>query len=149
MDYKWRVGPTLGNTACKLYNPTKKQSMPLLGWMYYDDNTWSWHADATLVISPGPLSSLCDSLTVSASGPAAEMWPQCLGEFSRTEMWWNGKPVFTNSQGWLLYQSPAQGWYVGDKLGRAGLRGSMAHHCPSREKNWTYWDKMEACLCKN
>ena len=92
-------------------------------------------------VAPGPLSSLCDSLTVSASGPAAEMWIQCLGKFSRTEMWWNGKPVFRNRQGWLLHQSAAdQGWHVGPKLGDYGLTGSMACDCPGSEKKWTYWD---------
>ena len=134
----WWIGPTPGVKAGYLKNPTQSKSPPLDGWMY-SDGTGTWPADTTLVISPGPL-TLCDCLTVSASGPAAEMWPECLGEFSRTEMWWNGKPVFTNSQGRLLHQSHAQGWIVGPRLGKAGLNGSMAHNCPSREENWTYWD---------
>ena len=107
----------------------------------YGDGKSGWPADTTLVISPGPLSSLCDSLTVSASGPAAEKQPDKLGEFSRTKMWWNGKPVFRNSQGRLLHQSPGQGWSVGVKLALAGLTGSMACHCPTIEENWEYADK--------
>ena len=105
----------------------------------YSDGTGTWPADTTLVISPRPL-TLCDCLTVSTSGPAAEMWPQCLTEFSRTVMWWNGKPMFENSYGWLLYQGPIQGWCVGPKIGKPALRGSMAHHCPAREETWTYYD---------
>ena len=106
--------------------------------MYADNGRF--HADTTLVISPGPL-TLCDSLTVSASGPAAEKHPVKLGEFSRTEMWWNGKPVFRNSQGQLLHQTPDKGWDVGVKLSKAGLQSSMAHHCPAfEEKKWEYWD---------
>ena len=139
VDDEWRIGDTPGKKISFLKNLTQSQSIPLDGWMY-SDGKGTWPADTTLVISPGPLSSLCDSLTVSASGPAAEKQPDKLGEFSRTKMWWNGKPVFTNSQGRLLHQSHAQGWIVGPRLGKAGLNGSMAHNCPSREENWTYWD---------
>ena len=54
-------------------------------------------------------------------------------------MWWNGKPVFRNRYGQLLRQS-GKGWDVGPNLGKAGLRGSMAYHCPGSEEKWTYWD---------
>ena len=135
VDDVWCVGDAPGVKAGALKNPTKSQSLPLVGWMYSDDKTF--HADTTLVISPGPLSSLCDRITVSASGPAAEVQSPKLGEFSRTEMWWNGRPVFRNSQGQLLKQSGKE-WDVGPNLGRAGLRGSMTHHCPGSEKKWEY-----------
>ena len=88
------------------------------------------------ISASGPLTSLCDTLNCTASGAAAVC---SLGEFSRTEMCWRGKPVFRNSRGWLLHQSPAQGWTVGD-LGTGGLEGSMAVHCAAGEKKWTYWD---------
>ena len=136
VDDEWRVGDTPGKKISFLKNLTQSQSIPLDGWMY-SDGKGTWPADTTLVISPGPLSSLCDSLTVSASGPAAWKWPECLGKFSRTEMWWNGKPVFRNSEGQLLKQS-GEGWDVGSKFGLACLRGSMAHHCPGSEKKWEY-----------
>ena len=135
VDDVWCVGDAPGVKAGALKNPTKSQSLPLVGWMYSDDKTF--HADTTLVISPGPLSSLCDRITVSASGPAAEVQSPKLGEFSRTEMWWNGRPVFRNSQGQLLKQSGKE-WDVGPNLGRAGLRGSMTHPCPGSEKKWEY-----------
>ena len=136
VDDEWRVGPTPGKKSGWMYNPTKSKSLPVVGWMYADE---TWHADTSLVISPGPL-TLCDSLTVFASGPTAEKQPASLGEFSRTEMWWNGKPVFRNSHGQLLHQSNNQGWIVGVKLGKVLLAGSMAHHCPGSEKKWTFWD---------
>ena len=123
-----------------LRNLTDNKTVPTRGWEYYVDKSKSWTDDPSLVISPGPMTSLCDSLTVTASGPAAERFPACLGEFSRTETWWNGRPVFKNSQGRLLHQSPEQGWIVGPELGTAGLSGSMAHHCPTIERKWTYWD---------
>ena len=137
VDDEWWVGPTPGRKLGFMHNPTKSLNMPLVGWMY-TDGKGTWHADETLVISPGPL-TLCDSLTVSASGPAAEEQSEKLGEFSRTEMWWNGKPVFRNSQGRLLKQSSKE-WDVGDNLDKAGLRGSFTCHCPGSDENWTYWD---------
>ena len=138
VDDGWWVGPTLGVRAGSLRNRTQNQSLPLEGWRYYDGKTFI--SDTTLVISPGPL-TLCDTITVSASGPAAESRPDCLGEFSRTEMWWNGKPVFRNIQGWLMYQSSTQGWIVKPIFGYFGLSGSMAHHCPAREDKWTYFNR--------
>ena len=70
VDDVWYVGDKPGEKGGYMKNPTKSHSLPPLdGWMYADkDNTWA--ADTTLVISPAPL-TLCDSLTVSASGPAA------------------------------------------------------------------------------
>ena len=139
VDNGWYVGSTLGEKkGLFLENPTRSQTVPTTEWNYYGGK--SWVSDPTLVISAGPLTSLCNILTVSASGPAAEKQSDKMGEFSRTERWFNGKPVFRNSQGRLLHQSPTQGWHVGRELGEAGLRGSMAHHCPSQERKWTYWD---------
>ena len=137
---KWYVNDGGMNPKC-LRNPTKDKSLPLEGWEYYDSDDKTWHSDTRLVISPGPLSSLCDSLTVSASGPAAKKWPECLGEFNRdVKMWWNGKPVFRNKTKQLLHQSDERGWGVGHILGTFRLRGSMAHHCPASEQEWSYWD---------
>ncbi len=143
VDDGWWVGSTPGVKSGTLNNPTSSQSLPLVGWKYFDGK--SWITDSTLVISPGPLSTLCYILTVSTSGPAAEKQPHCWGKFSRTEMWWNGRPVFRNSQGQLMHQSPHEGWYVGPalggyELGTAILLGSMAHQCPASEEKWTYWD---------
>ena len=135
---KWMIRVKNGIWDGYLRNPSDNKSLPSNGWEYYGYEAKKWNADPTLVISPGPL-TLCDSLTVSASGPAAREQSLSLGEFSRTEMWWNGKPVFRNRYGQLLRQS-GKGWDVGPNLGKAGLRGSMAYHCPGSEEKWTYWD---------
>ena len=73
-------------------------------------------------------------------GGVQNVWS--LGEFSRTEMWWNGRPVFRNSLGQLLQMDAGiQGSVVGPELGQYSLAGSwtMAHHCPASQV-WTYWD---------
>ena len=92
VDDVWCVSETLGEKKEGLFlkNPTKSQTLPTTGWMY--SNGKSWTADPSLVISPGPL-TLCKSLTATSDS---------LGEFSRTELWWNGKPVFRNRKGRLL-----------------------------------------------
>ena len=139
VDDEWYINHTLGEKSGYLKNPTKSKSLPLVGWMYCTKPEDPWAADTTLEISPGPLISLCDSLTVSAWGLAA-LQSDCLGEFSRTNRWWLGKPVFRNRQGRLLHQS-GKGWDVGPDLVLSCLQGSMTHHCPAKEENWThYWD---------
>ena len=141
VDDSWYVGSTPGEKKGYLRNRTTSNTLPLVGWEVANGKGgWTATADPTLVISPGPMTSLCDSLTVSASGPAAEEQSNRLGEFSRTDIWWLGRPVLRNSQGQLLHMSPNQGWVVGEKLGRSGLAGSMAHHCPAQERKWTYLD---------
>ena len=141
IDDEWRVNKTPGEKTSWLKNLTKSKNVPANGWMHYDvEGKKTWHADRSLVISPGIMTSLCDKLTVSASGAAAERWPECLGEFSRTEMWWRGRPVFRNSQGELLYNG-WNGWIVGFAFCYASFEGSIARQCPATEKKWSYWDE--------
>ena len=101
--------------------------MPLVGWMYCTKPEDPLAADTTLVISPGPLSCLCHSLTVSASGPAAEVWPEGLGKFSSTERCGSRASLYSETAR-ANSCTPDQGWYVGGNFGNNALRSSMAHH---------------------
>ena len=146
-DNDWGGSDTPGDKSGWLYNPTPSKTLPLSGWWYYDGRSWS--SDPSLVITPSPMTSLCDKIMLSFDEPAAQKkWPLCQGEFSRTEMWWNGRPVFRNSQGQLLHQSPEQGWSVGAKLGFACISGSMTHDCPASEKKWKFWDETQYLSAK-
>ena len=145
-DDVWGASDNPGDKSGWLYNPTPSKTLPLSGWWYYDGRSWS--PDPSLVITPSPMTSLCDKIMVSFDEPAAQKWPLCQGEFSRTEMWWNGRPVFRNSQGQLLHQSPEQGWSVGAKLGFACISGSMTHDCPASEKKWNFWDETQYLSAK-
>ena len=96
--------------------------------------------------SPGPLPPLPRQFTVTATGVAAERTSYLgyLGVFTRSKMWWRGRPVYTNNQGMLLHHGAGDlGWGIGPYLGKRALRGSQAHHSPESEKNWRYWTESE------
>ena len=86
----WFVGPTPGERCGGLYNPTPSKTLPTSGWRYAGK---TWPDDPSLTITPGPLPPLPRQFTVTATGAAAEEWPECLGVFTRTERWWAGRPV--------------------------------------------------------
>lgn len=139
-DNCWWVGDTPGEKKGWLKNPrTNNEGLPKNGsWQYGDGKTF--HDDGTLTLSPGPLPSLPRLFTVTAIGAAAEKWPDHLGVFTRTQRWWWGRPVYTNTQGRLLYHGAVDiGWVIGDKLGRSVLRGSRARDSPVTEDSWRYW----------
>ena len=60
------------------------------------------------------------------------------GEFSCTEQWFNGWPVYKNKQGRLLHFDNGGGWSIGAKIGVCGIRGPKAQKCPSKIKEWYY-----------
>ena len=140
-DDEWWVSSTPGKKGGWLRNPRPSKSLPTSGWQYYDGK--SWHDDPTLTISPGPLPPLARQFTVTATGAAAE-WPSYLGVFTRTQRWWLGRPVYTNTQGQLLHHGLGDaGWMIGNALGYAALTGSRAHHSPVSEDSWRYYTGSE------
>merc|ERR1712227_59065 len=101
-DY-WYVGSTPGKKRGWLRNPNPSKTLPTSGWQYAD-GTGTWPADPTLTVTPGPLPPLARKFTVTATGAAAKKWPESLGVFTRTDRWWRGRPVYTNTEGRLLHQ---------------------------------------------
>ena len=105
-----------------------------------------WSTDPTLKITRGPMTSLCCTLKVTLFHTAAEKYPDLQGEFTQTNRWLYGRPVFQNSHGRLLFQhndhsaTGNDGWAIGWELGKAYIRGLMARHCPSSENSWVYWN---------
>ena len=93
-------------------------------------------SDPSLTVTPGPLPSLPSQLTVTASGAAAEKFPSYLGVYNKTERWWEGMPVYINTQGGLLYHN--FNWMIGPELGSYVMQGSWSHQSPVCEKSWTY-----------
>ena len=122
-----------------LYNPTPSKTVPTSGWGYAD-GTSTFHDDPTLTVTPGPLPPLARQFTVTATGAAAERWPEFLGVFTRTQRWWLGRPVYVNTQGRLLHHGHQdKGWVIGASISSIALRGSRAHHNPASEDSWRYW----------
>ena len=139
-DNGWWVGPTPGKKTGHLRNThTNNESLPENGhWKYYDGK--SWQDDVTVTVSRGPLQPLPRLFTVTASGAAVDKWPSFLGVFTRTQRWWYGRPIYTNTHGRLLYHGGGDfGWVIGDKLGYTALRGSRARDSPLTEVSWRYY----------
>ena len=138
-EEEWCVSDIPGERRGWLYNPGPSKTPPTSGWQYADPDTTSkvpWQDDPTLTVTPAPLPS---QFMVTASGAAAEKWPSYLGIFTRTQRWWNGRSVYINAEGRLLYFSDVDDdWAIGDKLGWRALRGSRAHHSPVDENRWRY-----------
>lgn len=95
------------------------------------------HNDRAVTFSRGPWPSLPRRLTVTATGAFAEKWPDYLGMFTQTQRWWNGRPVYTNKKGRVLYHG--QGWIIGPALGQYVLGGSMFSDNPADINSWIYW----------
>ena len=136
---KWNVGykPEEGGYLSN-DSPSKTPTWPTGGWQYVDGIAEIY--DDNLTVTPGPLSPLPRSFIVTARGAAEEQWPHCLGSYIREQRWWNGRPVYANVYGMLLYHGPEDyGWVIGEKLGYSALRGSRARHSPDSEVNWRYW----------
>ena len=145
-DDKWHVDHTPyiyhGEKGGYLYNPIPSKTPPTSGWQCAKKGTLLH--DPTLTISTGPLPPLARQLTVTATGAAADKYPSCLGVFSRSERWWNGRPVYTNIRGRFLYHhGVGYGWVIGYKFDRRALAGSRSYHSPESEDRWRYWTGSE------
>ena len=144
-DDKWWVGPSPDRKAGWLHNPTKSKTLPKFqsdnDWLCWDDTAKTWLLDPSLNIIPGPLSFLSMKYIVTGLGDVARRWPSALGVFTRTQRWWNGRPVFENSKGWFLHHGAGVGWMIGSRIGKHELMGSTwSHHSPAGENNWKYFD---------
>ena len=116
-DNCWWVNDTPGEKEGWLKNTrTNNEGLPENGSWQYWDGKGSWQDDRTLTLSRGPL-PLPRLFTVTATGAAADKWPDYFGEFTRTQRWWWGRPVYTNTQGRLLHRgSRDNGCEIGSPL---------------------------------
>ena len=137
-------------TAEWLRNSSPSEEPPLEKWEYATLSPLAiWHKDPGLKATRGPMTSLCTSLKVRLFDYAVQKYPDLQGEFTRTNRWLYGRPVFENNCGILLFQhndhsaTGNDGWAIGWEVGSAYLRGVMTHHCPSAEKSWSYWNGIQ------
>ena len=137
---EWWVASTPGAKSGRWLRSRSSQIPPSSGWQYWDDG---WQDDLTLTVTHGPL-TLPRQFTVTLTGAAAEKWPSYKGVFDKTLRWWNGKPVYVNTEGRLLHHGYTDdGWAIASKLGYYALRGSQAHNSPAEEDSWVYWTGSE------
>ena len=115
----WRAGPVLGDTACGLLNSSTTATVPESGWQY-GDGTGTWPHDAGLrVTRVGDYSPLlCGTITISATGEAARVRGDCMGEFHPNGQFSAGRQVFhCQETGKYLTVRPGRaGWGVCDSV---------------------------------
>ena len=136
-DDMWYVSNKIGDTQAWLFNPRPNKTVPASGWWYTDGE--SLQEDLTLTVTAGPLPPLPKQFMVTATGATADIWPSYLGVFTRTEMWWLGRPVYFNTKGRLLFHGHNDyGWLLSPDFGSTAIRGSRAYPSPVIEDNWSY-----------
>ena len=128
---KWRVRTACGMEMLRSNNPSN--NVPTGGWQYYDGK--SWHEDATLAVTPGPLPALARQYKVEAKCPLF----QGSVLFTKTEKWWLGRPFYDSGQGLFLYHGHT--WGIGRRLGHnSALRGLWSSHIPASGRSWKFWN---------
>ena len=150
---EWFVSESKTKTAFTaewLKSRSSSEEPPLEKWEYATLAPLAfWHKDPGLKVTRGPMSSLCNTLKVTLYDYAAQRYPDLQGKFNRTDRWLYGRPIFENSSGIVLFQhndhasDGNDGWAIGWEVGVHYLRGLMAHHCPSSEKSWSYWNGIQ------
>ena len=131
----WMAGLPPGDET---FGPSWIMSKELLNgdWIYYDGATWQ--SDPSLTVTPGPLPPLPSQFTLTDTNTSAEVvvGPSYLGVYNKTDRWWDGRPVYVNSQGRFLHHGIR--WVIGSKLGVYTMSGNQSHHSPACIRSWTY-----------
>ena len=119
----WCISETPGDIKrCWMHNPSKNETIPTTGWLYWSRMTKQWLSDASLKIKVGgiPNEDQCKAVLIKLRGEAADKWPKATGLFAKTNNYYNGKPVFENNYGWYLYSATdgLSTWSVGPNIGK-------------------------------
>ena len=155
-DGGWRAGDVLGGAGRGLQNSSNTAAVPETGRRYhYGGGVWLDDAGirVTRVEDISPL--LCGTITISATGEAARVRADCMGQFQPTGQFSAGRQVFHN-QRTDKYLSVSLGdvdWDVRDSVDNvAGVASGCAPGlCPalrraavrrhrSNIKSWQYCD---------
>ena len=136
---QWLVGPNIGSPGGWLVNPKKSKKVPTEGWRVAVGR--KYEKDPALKVTHGSL-TLSMQYEVKATGDAADECPSCSGVFNKTERWWNGRPVYENTNRHYLYHgSSGDGWVIGEKIGQRGfLKGYQSYQSPVDQSRWDYWN---------
>ena len=86
--------------------------------------------------SPG----CCKSVTLSATGAPAKIYPEYLGSYEATGEEHEGAPVYRNSNGDHLYKYSDGTWRADYyKIGSEGVKSvDTTADCPDRVSQWQY-----------
>ena len=82
------------------------------------------------------------SITLSATGAAAEEWPEYLGTYLATEETEEGAPVYRNSDGKYLFRKYNGTWHADYAICDDGIIKSVdtldTAECPASIRQWQY-----------
>ena len=79
------------------------------------------------------------TITLHASGAAAEIWSECLGSFEAIEEKYQGAAVYRNNKGKYLYRESDGTWRVTFQLGDDCFKSvDTTALCPASISQWRY-----------
>ena len=149
----WVAGVGLGGLF-GLYNSNRSPAPPRSGWQYYGDGEWRSDPDLSIVTISDTSTLICPVITIKATGVAARERPDYLGQFTITNQFSAGRPVWRNNKGkYLLVHADGVSWYVGDNVetGEGEIQsGAAPGLCPAsprsrynkrlNQNSWQYGD---------
>lgn len=107
----WVIGPCLGGSVGLKHWSKTAECVPLTGWSWWGGSYFV--DDPDLRISPDQPPA-CGEITISASGDAAVMQPECIGVYTPTQMFSAGRQVFQHQtqERYLLVRPGYRQWSV-------------------------------------
>ena len=114
--------------------------MPTSGW-FVKNCLGTWQEDPTITVTSEPLTNICNNLTISYNGPYTDQFADCIGLFTDNKSWYNGRPVYVNIHGRLLYVGYDGYWAIGDissPYEYFALRSTGAPVNPIDARKWKY-----------
>ena len=103
------------------------------------DDKDEWQADASLTITVGHL-DICSIVKITETVQAyGNHWivQDTLGVYTRTEKWYNGRPVYIKDNQYLHVGNDGN-WSVGDQIGSYYIKSTGAPLSPVDAKKWYY-----------
>ena len=138
-DGYWYVGDDIYKNEGYFKSVNKDDTLPLIGWQFWNDSTSSWQEDITLTITGAR--SQCIAYNVIGQGSVSEEWPSYFGQFVITNDWFNGRPVYKNTNGKVLCVDGSYGdWNIGEDYEDYNIWSVDLPMYPDRVKSWMFYD---------
>ena len=150
----WFAGKELGASSGGLRNTNSSPAPPRSGWQYARSGEFVSDPDLNIMPVRDTSNLICPVITIKATGVAARERPDYLGQFTITNQFSAGRPVWRNSKGkYLLVHPDGVSWYVGDNVetGDGEIQsGAAPGLCPAsprsrynkrlNQNSWQYGD---------
>ena len=136
---KWFVGSIPRSGRGWLYNPATSSSVPTKGWQYNKEG--EGFVSAASINAVEGVMEPCRELSITLSGAAANKHSACCRSlFTLSDSWLNGRPIYTNRDGFKLHFGNEGGWLVGSKYYVYKIKSIDGPIYPNNAEYWQYWD---------